>query len=165
MPDNRRTRIIFLLILGAVTIWLCYLIARPFVTPVFSAMIIAIVFYPVHVWLHRFVRRRNVAALLSTLLVLLTIIIPSVLLGIAIKRELTAAYQALSARTGEDGGWLPYLSQLADQVKAWLSRYIDLSGVDLRAELLNRLQQWTAALLGKTANVIGDFTSFLLNLK
>jgi predicted PurR-regulated permease PerM len=98
--------IIFLISLSAVTLWLGYLIARPFLKPVLSAIVLAIVCYPAHTWLHRYDRHGNLAALISTLLVLLLIILPATLLGIAIKRELTEVYQALNAQKASDGGWI-----------------------------------------------------------
>ena len=42
---------LFLLALAALALYFCYLIARPFLNPIFLAVMIAIVFHPVHVWL------------------------------------------------------------------------------------------------------------------
>src|SRR5574341_1255148 len=67
MNQKRRATIIFLVALGAVTLWFCYLIARPFLKPVFFAMVLAIIFHPLHARLHKSIRNANAAALLSTL--------------------------------------------------------------------------------------------------
>jgi predicted PurR-regulated permease PerM len=66
MNQRRRATIIFLVTLSAVTLWFCYLITRPFLKPVFFAVVLAIVFHPLHARLHKFVRNANAAALLST---------------------------------------------------------------------------------------------------
>ena len=97
MNQRRRATIIFLVALSAVTLWFCYLIARPFLESLFFAVVLAIVFSPLHARLHRRIRSANAAALLSTLCVLLTIIIPTFLLSAALKSELTAVYDSLGA--------------------------------------------------------------------
>lgn len=161
--ENRRATIIFLISLSAATIWFGYLIARPFLQPVLSAIVLAIVCYPAHSRLNRYIPHRNFAALLSTLLVLLLIILPAVLLGIAIKRELTEIYQALNAQSGTDGGWIQHLLRLGDDAASWLGRHLDLRDLDLRSALRGKLQQASDFLLGKAANVLGDVGSFLVS--
>jgi hypothetical protein len=66
MNRKRRATIIFLVALSAATLWVCYLIARPFLKPVFFALVLAIFFHPLHARLRKLVRNRNAAALLST---------------------------------------------------------------------------------------------------
>ena len=160
MNQRRRATIIFLVALSAVTLWFCYLIAKPFLKPVFFAIVIAIVFHPLHTWLHKFIRSANGAAILSTLCALLSITVPAFMLGAALRKELTAVYQSLNEKNAEDGGFVPHLLQLMEKTRAWLGHYIDLSQVDLRAELLDRLQQLTSFLLSQFAGLAGGITSF-----
>jgi predicted PurR-regulated permease PerM len=162
MDQKRRATIIFLVALSAVTLWFCYLIARPFLKPVFLALVLAIVFHPLHARLHRLIRNAHAAALLSTLSALLTITVPAFLLGAALRRELAAVYQSLSASNAQDGGFIARVLQLIEQARMWLGQYIDLSQVDLRAELLDRLQQLSAFLLSQVAGVAGGVTSFVI---
>jgi predicted PurR-regulated permease PerM len=163
MTNNRQTRIIFLLALSVVTIWFCYVIARPFLKPVFMACVLAIVFYPVHTRLHKLIRPPNVAALLSTLLVLLLLIIPAVLLGAAIQREIAAAYQSLNPGGAQDGSLVPGLLKFSEKLNRWLSRFIGESRFDLRAAIQNQLQQISAALLSGIAGLVGNLTSFVVD--
>ena len=162
MNQRRRATIIFLVALSAVTLWLCYLIARPFLKPVFFAVVLAIVFQPLHAKLHRLIRSANAAALLSTLCVLLTIIIPAILLSAALKRELTTVYQSLSASGTQDAGLITRALQLIEKARMWLGKYIDLSQVDLRAELSDRLQQFSSFLLSQLAGFADDVTLFVI---
>lgn len=162
MNQKRRATIIFLVALSAVTLWFCYLIARPFLKPVFFAMVLAIVFLPLHARLHKSIRNANAAALLSTLSALMTITVPAFLLGAALRRELTAVYQSLSASNAQNGGFIQNFLQLIERTRMWLGRYIDLSQVDLRAELMDRLQQLSAFLLSQVAGVAGGVTSFVV---
>jgi len=123
-------------------------------------MVLAIVFHPLHARLHKLIRSANATALLSTLCVLLTVIIPAFLLGAALRNELTAVYQSLSAGGAQDGGLIMRALQLLEKARMWLGKYVDLSQVDLRAELSDRLQQFSSFLLSQLAGLAGDVTSF-----
>lgn len=162
MDSKRRAKIIFLAALSAVTLWLSYLIARPFLTPVFYALILAVVFQPLHGWLHRKVRNANAAALLATLAVLLLITAPSALLGAALKNELTEIYQALNEKNAADGGLVPHLVRTIEGVWRWAGRFVDLSQGDARAQVVGRLQQLSAFLLSRLAGAAGGAASFLV---
>jgi predicted PurR-regulated permease PerM len=163
MWDQQRVRIIFLLALGAITCWFCYLIARPFIAPAIIAAVFAIVFFPVHARLHKYIRNQSLAALFSTLFVLLVIIIPMVMLGAAVRKELAVAYQSLSAHSAEEGGWAPYLLGFIDRIGGWIGRYIDLSQYNLRGEIVSRLQQASSFLLRQLAGTVGDLVTFVVN--
>lgn len=162
MNQNKRVTIIFLATLGAVILWFCYLIAKPFLKPVFFAVILGIVFQPLHARLQTVIRNRNMAALLSTLCALLAITIPALLLGAALRNELSSAYQSLSSSNEQAGGIIPNLLQQLERVRLWLGQYMDLSQVDLRTELITRMQQLSGFLLSYVAGVAGGITSFLV---
>jgi predicted PurR-regulated permease PerM len=162
MNQRRRATIIFLAGLSAVTLWFCYLIARPFLRPVFFAVVLVIVFRPLHARLHKLVPGANAAALLSTLCVLLTVVIPAFLLGAALRNELTVIYQSFSAGGAQDSGPFTRALQLTEKARGWLGNYINLSQVDLRAELSDRLQQVSSFLLSQLAGFAGDVTSFVV---
>lgn len=162
MNQKKRVTIIFLVALSAVILWFCYLIARPFLKPVFFAVVLAIVFRPLHTRLRKLIRNQNAAALFSTLCALLTITIPAFLLGAALRNELSSVYQSLTAGNAQDGGFIANLLQLAERARLWLGRYVDLSQFDLRAQLIVRLQQLSAFLLSHLAGVAGGVTSFVV---
>jgi predicted PurR-regulated permease PerM len=163
MQSQQRARIIFLLVLALITGWFSYIIVKPFLAPVIIALVFAIIFYPIHTRIQQVIGRQNLSALLSTLFVLLVIIIPTVILGSAISRELTAAYQSLNAQSMQDGGWVPYFLHLGDRVTAWLGRYIDVSQYNFRAELLSRLQQGSSFFLRRLAGAVGDLVGFAID--
>ena len=163
MAPRRRATIIFLVALSAMTVWLCYLIAMPFLKPVFLAVVLAIVFHPVHARLNKLVSSPGVAALLSTSGTLLTIVIPALLLTAALTSELRTIHQSLSASGAPDGGLITRAVQLIEPLQVWLGKYIDLSGVDVRAELLSRMKQSSSFLLSHVAAFAGDATSFVVS--
>jgi predicted PurR-regulated permease PerM len=92
----RRFRARWLALLGAtlLAMYLCWLMLEPFVEVLLWAVVLTIVFYPLHVWLLRRVRRPAAAAALSCLLVVAVIMVPLSLVTVAVVNEArgTAAY-------------------------------------------------------------------------
>ena len=109
MERKQVTATFFLMALTAIALYFCYLIARPFLSPVFLAVMIAIVFHPVHVRIQARVRGRNKGALISTFLVLLLVVVPAVGLGVVVSQEIRGLYLLLNERSAEQGGWNPVL--------------------------------------------------------
>jgi predicted PurR-regulated permease PerM len=150
----------FLLALAVVALYFCYLIARPFLTPIFLAFMIAIVFHPVHVRLRRRIGGRNTAALSSTILVLIALIIPTVGLGVIVSKEVRGLYQLLNEKSAQQGGWNPYVMHTVDRILTWTGQYINLETLDLRGPLLRWLEQISRYLLTWGAQIVGNLVSF-----
>ncbi|MGH9931910.1 MAG: AI-2E family transporter, partial [Pyrinomonadaceae bacterium] len=145
--NSKRSTLIFLLALTAVSLFLCYLLFEPFVFPLLSATVIAIVFYPVHARVQRRIRKPSLAALISTLLVILVFVAPAALVLFGMKRELTTLYALLDQKTSESGGFSEFLSASLDRPMQWIGRYVDVSQIDARAELVNRLKDLSGLLV------------------
>ncbi|MBO0800353.1 MAG: AI-2E family transporter, partial [Blastocatellia bacterium] len=161
--NQQKSRIIFLAVLGAITGWFLYLIAEPFLKPVFIAIVFVIIFYPVHARIQRKVRPQNLAALLSTMLVLIVLIVPAVVLGNAIRNELTQTYKSLNELSAPRGGWIPYLLELGERLMSWAGQYIDVSRYDLRSELLGWFEQASSFLLKQLSGAAGNVLSFVVD--
>jgi predicted PurR-regulated permease PerM len=151
---------LFLLALAALALYFSYLIARPFLNPIFLAVMIAIVFHPVHVWLQERIHRRNLAALTSTILVLVAVVVPTVVLGIRVTKEVRGLYQLLNEKSAEQGGWNPYAMHFVDRLTGWAGQYVDLSTLDLRGALLRWLEQISRFLLSWGARIVSNIISF-----
>ena len=160
MERKQVTTTFFLLVLAAIALYFCYLIARPFLSPIFLAVMIAIVFHPVHVRIQARIRGRNAAALISTILVLLVLVVPAVGLGVVVNHEIRGLYQLLSQKSAEQGGWNPYAMHAMERLLGWAGRYIDLSTLDLRGALLRWLEQISRFLLSWGAHVVSNIISF-----
>jgi predicted PurR-regulated permease PerM len=153
---------LFLLALAALALYFCYLISRPFLTPLFLALMVAIVFHPIHLWIERRIPRRNLAALTSTILVVVTVIVPTVLVGALVAREAHAAYAILSEKSAEQGGWSPLAMQFLERVSQSLGRYVALPTVDLRATLIRSLQEISQTLLSWGTHFLRNIVSFVV---
>jgi len=160
---RRRITITFLALAAAASIYVCYLMARPFVEPILFAAVIAIVFYPLHNRIWREIRGPNLAALVSTLAVILIVVIPLVGLGGAITREVTGAYSSLSAKSAEGGGWQPYIAEKLQKPIEFVGRYVDLSSFDPLAEIQSRLAQLSSWMVRSAGDVVRNLGTFFFN--
>jgi predicted PurR-regulated permease PerM len=151
---------LFLLALAALSLYFCYLIARPFLTPIFLAVMIAIVFHPIHVRVQARIRGRNAAALISTILVLMVLVVPTIGLGVVVSKEVRGLYQLLDERSAQQGGWNPYAMHIIDRLIGWVGQYIDLKSLDLRGALLRWLEQISRFLLSWGAHILSNIISF-----
>ena len=123
---------LFLLALAALALYFCHLIASPLRAPIFLAVMIAIVFHPVHERVQRHVRGTNAGALISTILVIFVVIIPATGLGMVVLKEIRGLYDLLNAKNAEQGGWNPYVTHFVDRCLDWAGRYVHVSTHDLR---------------------------------
>ncbi|HYL13888.1 MAG TPA: AI-2E family transporter [Terriglobales bacterium] len=153
---------LFLLALAALALYFCYLIARPFLNPIFLAVMIAIVFHPAHVWLQQRIHRKNLAALTSAILVLVAVVVPTVVLGMRVTKEVRGLYQLLSEKSAEQGGWNPYAMHFVDRLTRWAGQYVDLSTLDLRGALLRWLEQISHFLLSWGTHFLSNIVSFFV---
>jgi predicted PurR-regulated permease PerM len=160
---KRRVTIIFLSAMTAVALYFSYLLFQPFVKPLLSAVVIAVVFFPVHVQIHRRLRSPSLAALASTLIIVLLIIVPAVAIILAIKGEVADLYALIDQKSTESGGLSPYLSQLLARPMQWIGRYVDLSQFDLRASLLGRLRELSSFFVAEGWMIVGGLTTVVVN--
>jgi predicted PurR-regulated permease PerM len=134
---------------------------RPFLKPILFALALAMVFHPLHTWVRKRIRRENAAALLSTVLVFVTMIVPALMLGRAITSELTEVYQTLN-REGPEGNlalrWL-------DRGERWTNEVVHRAGLstfDTRSAIRQHISQGSGWLLQQAAGFLGDLTGVLL---
>lgn len=133
--------------------YFCFLILRPFFVPMLTGSVMAIAFYPIHVWIRERLHRPSLAALLSTLLILIAFAGPLTYVVTVVIRESRQAYQSL----GPDG-----LGQGAEQlwsvVQGPLDRVasrFDMSAEEIRANVIERVRETGGSLLGQSFSIIG----------
>jgi predicted PurR-regulated permease PerM len=125
----------------------------PFAATIIAAAVLAVVCYPLHVRLQSRVSRPGLAALLSTLLVLIAFLVPLTLLATTVTQELRAAYQALAPGATEQGAGRIWAA--LDRPLAAVGMWLGMQPSELRSMLETRLQEAGSALLGKTIAVLG----------
>ena len=162
--QRQRATMIFLATGTTLALALCVYIIAPYRRPIVAAALFAVIFHPVHQRVARVVRNASAAALLSTILVLLIVTLPPLLLSVALQRELSDLYRTLQAQSAPDGGIWQWIAHQLERAMHWSRQFITLADFDLRALALERLQQWSNALLTRAAQFVGNLTSFLVEL-
>jgi predicted PurR-regulated permease PerM len=160
---KKRVTVIFLLAITVAALYCCYLLFQPFLRALLSAVVVAVVFFPVHVRIHRHIRSPSLAALASTVIIVLLIIVPAATIILAIKKEVAGLYTLIDQKSTESGGLSPYLSQLLERPVQWIGRLVDLSQFDLRASVLGRLRELSSFLVSEGWMIVGGVTSFAFN--
>src|SRR5262249_3076913 len=140
MMEKKNATTLVSLGLTAVSLYLCYLLFRPYLTPILFALVIAMVFYPLHRYTQRICRGPTLGALISTLATLLLTAVPLTFLLLALSNELTNLYHGLTVKSAGAGGVLAYLLRGSERITAWAGRYLPVQGIDLRAMVLSRLE-------------------------
>ena len=154
--------LVCLLGLAIVALYLCYLIAKPFLGPVLIAVMLAVVFRPLHTRIQSLVRRPNLASVLSTVLVFLLATIPLLILGTAVRGELGAIVQSLR-EPGPGGSLSPYLTHWREVLLERLGSYSNLAQFDPQATLVRWAEQASRYLLSIGTTMIGNLFSFALS--
>jgi len=158
---ENRTSLIFLLGLAAVTFCFGLVIMRPFLKPILFALVLAMVFHPLHTWVRKRVHRPNAGALLSTFLVFLAMIVPALVLGRAITSELRGLYQTLNGQ-GPEG--MSLALRWLGRGEQWVNEVIHHSGFmsfDIRSSIREHLSEGSGWILQQAAGFLGNLTSVL----
>jgi predicted PurR-regulated permease PerM len=161
---KRRVTVISLLVLTGIVLIICYIIASPFINIIISATVIAVVFYPIHERIYRRIRRRNAAALISTVMVTVLIIVPTVVMMVALTREIAEIYETMNARSSETGGLTPFASVAIEGRHHWINRFVDLSQLNFKALLARQLRDAGAYLGSRVGRVAGNIVVFVTDV-
>ena len=116
----------------ALLIYLCWRILFPFLPAISFAFALAVIAQPAFAWLTKRLRSRTVASLISVILILAIVVVPTVLLARALVLETTALVQNIGdpARIREVLEGTSFVGRLF----RWLDAQIDLAGT--AAEIL-----------------------------
>jgi len=156
---NSWFRILSLTALLGVCLYLCYLLASPFLREIAAAAVLAVVISPLHRLLLRRLRRPNLAAALATLAVILIILVPVFLVGFALSGEIAHLREIIRSRTA-GAGLMSYLGGIFDTTSDWASARLHLPADQLKEEILARLNtvaSWMIRGIGTAVNRAGSF--------
>lgn len=162
--SRQQASLIFLALAVLALLPLLLQIMWPFLTPFMLASILAIVVDPANKWVRSRVGRPSVAAFITTLAVGVLLGIVVVALGFALTQELTAAYDSLSQRSLEEGGWAALVTNTADRVVETLATYLPINQEAIRTEILERMKTVTEYLLRNVGGAVGGLTTTLITI-
>lgn len=156
-----RTTVVFLAVLTAIAIYFCFVLARAFLTSIAWALVIAVLFFPLHNRIHKSLRNRNAAALISIILVILMFMVPAVLLGKALVGELGTLYRQANKNSLSGGGWPAEAARLSNDISAWVAHFTGSQDFDFRAAAVSRIEQASEMLGSVIAGWLGNVASLL----
>lgn len=153
----------FLAVLVVSALYFCYLLVAPFLKQIALSVILAIVFYPLQKFVRRRVRSRNIAALLSTSLVILLLSLTAVFLGRAIVSGLAEIYSSLTSPANGTERLGAYIVQALGRASESINQYFPTSAPHLRNAVSNQAEKLVSSLLAVSAGVVGGFATGVVN--
>jgi predicted PurR-regulated permease PerM len=160
MPQNRINSIV-LISLAAVAASLCFMLVRPFMKPIVFAVVLVILFYPLHLRILQILHRPNGAALVSTLLVAILIVLPGLGLGCVLGSELKSVYGLLANVANLQAGKTTIGSSPTQGLVQWISHLLGSFGFNVESLLRSQLERVSGYFLGLVAGTFRNIASVL----
>lgn len=157
--ETRQARWLALLAITAIALYLCWRMLQPFVDVLIWAVVLVLVFFPVHQQIAARLRRPGLSALLSTLLVMTTVVAPLVMLVSALVGEVSSIAATDSMKGFFDH---PVDNPMVQRAQAFVQRYVDLEQLLSPDAIRNGLAQISQAVVKQTAGVVGGVLGFVM---
>lgn len=148
-----QARWIALLAVTTIALYLCWLMLKPFIGVLAWAVVLVIIFYPVHKRLAIRIRRRGLSALLSCLLVILIVLLPLTLVTMAVAEELGKVVPNLPAQVSQ---LMNTQTPLFGRVSEWLHYRFGIDAVRSQAFIADQLTRSSQFLLGFSWSLAGN---------
>ncbi len=160
---QNRKAIIFFVVLLVIILIFTFVIGFPFLTPLAYALILGTVFHPVYTFLLKRTAKPNLAALISTLVIFLLIIVPvAFLLNIAAIQAISLAHN-IAEKSASQGGFVAFLAHFLERPVSFLGRFVDLSSFNPEEQVANNLKSFGLNLLPAAASWVGNIFGVLAN--
>ena len=163
---SRLARWVGLVAATVVTLYLCWKMLEPFIEVLLWAVVLVIVFMPVHRRVRARVKSPGWSAVLSCLLVVVVILVPLTLVTLAIVREMGHIAQALQPKQGDAGavGLLDPNSPYVGRALNWIGQYVDLEELKSQEFIAERLKSLGGAIAGRTLGFVGGAVGFIVEI-
>jgi predicted PurR-regulated permease PerM len=158
---KRQVRWWVLLFVTVVCLYLCWLMVKPFVGVLAWATVLVIVFYPIHRRLVQRTQRPALSALISCILVILTILVPVALITFAVVNQLSGAVNSVQGAT-------IYLldpnSPVTGRALQWIGQYVDVEQIRSGQYLTEQLKGVSGEIAGRTLGIIGGVVGAIVQM-
>lgn len=149
-----------LLIVVALALYICWLMLQPFLNVLLWAVVLTIVFYPMHRRIRARLHGPSSAAAASTLLVIVLILLPVSFITITVVRELSGAATQLENAPR----FLSESSPTMRWIFARLDQYGHIDREAARQFVAGRMQAWGALLASSTLVVVGGVVGAIVQM-
>ncbi len=161
--NSERKPQIALLFLAGIAVWFIYVLMKPFLEPIFFAVVLAIAASPLHRRLSHRVRSNGLAALVTSVVLLIVVLLPLWALGVTILREAHDAYAELARQSAQGGGWSAWLGHYFDPPIQWLADKTGMPAPTVHQLVLEKAQSYTTAFITWGGSLLGNITATLGN--
>lgn len=169
--NGRQVRWIGLWAATAVALYLCWSMLQPFIEVVLWAIVLVIVFFPIHRRIQARVGSPGWSALLSCLLVIFIILVPLTLLTFAVVNELSNFAQMIQPKQDGTGGAAGVAAGLLDPdspylgpAVRWVGQYVDVSKLGSEQFIAERLKGLSGAIASRTLGFVGGAVGFVVEV-
>ena len=160
MKINRIVEYSFFFILLALSGYMVWLIAKPFISALALSAIIVTICYPLYKRIRKITPKRNksVAALITTLLVLIVVIIPVATISSLVVAEVINFYQDLS------GGQTLTIEDSFNRVEGMIQTFVPGFDISLTEQLRQLMEWFTGNLTQIFAGTLSTIFIFVISL-
>lgn len=160
-PKGRLLRWLGLLAATILALWLCWKMLQPFLGVVLWAVVLVIVFFPVHKRIEARLGSPGWSAVLSCLIVILVILIPLTFITFAVLREISHLAQGVQANA--DSLLDPDSPYIGGALR-WVGQYVDVTQFDPQKFISDRLKGVSGTLAGWTLGFVGGAAGFVVDI-
>jgi predicted PurR-regulated permease PerM len=169
--QSKLLRWVGLLVATAVALYLCWKMLQPFIEVVLWAVVLVIVFFPVHRRIQARVGSPSWSALLSCLLVIFVILVPLTLMASAVVNEISDFAQmhqpnpdGTGGAAGAAAGLLDPNSPYLGPVVRWVGQYYDISALTSQSFIAERLKGLSGAIATRGVGLVGGAVGFIVEV-
>jgi predicted PurR-regulated permease PerM len=126
---------------------------KPFIGVLEWAIVLVVVFHPIHRRLINKIRHRGLSALVSCLLVIFVVVLPLILLTIAVAQELAKVVPNLPSQIS---GFMNMQTPLFGKISDWLQARLGIDTLRSQEFLVEQLKRSSEFLLGFSWNLVGN---------
>jgi len=142
-------------------LYLCWLMLQPFIEVLMWAVVLVIVFYPVHKRLVARTKSPGWSSALSCLIVITAILLPLTLVTLAVVNEVAGAAQGIQNNVEV---LLDPNSPLTGRFFRWLGQYVDIERFRSQQFIAERLRAMSGAIAGRTLGVVGGLAGLVVEI-
>ena len=159
MDSRLSARWIALITALAVALYLCWRMVQPFANVLLWAVVLWVVFTPVHRRIVQRLHSPTLSAAISTLVLIVTIVGPVSFITVAVIGELRDAAAWAAAH---EGPWLDRTHPVLGPLLIWIDGYYDVDRLESPAFLRAQFEAWSGTLANGTLGFFGGVAATLI---
>jgi predicted PurR-regulated permease PerM len=149
---NLQARWLALVAVTLIALYLCWRILQPFIEVLLWALVLVIVFYPVHRRIVARTKSPGWSAVISCLLVIAIILLPLSLITLAVVKEVSGVAQTLQANSET---LLDPNSPVTGPLLRWLGQYVDIEQLRSQQFIVDRVKNMGGIIANRTLGFVG----------